>query len=534
MRTLLIRWLLALGLVLALGVAIVATPARAHASLIATSPADGSRIEAAPEQVSFEFSEPVELELGGLAVLDSSGDRVDEGAPELDGATVSVQLRADLPDDTYIATYRVVSEDGHPINGSIVFTVGATTSTASFDIDALLGDDQPAWEALAAVFRFVAYVVALMVGGMALYRLIDPSAVTNLGAGTGTRVTAAVGAVASLAAIPLQAVIASGRGIEAAWDLDLISQVVEDDVGLAALVTSAALAVLAWRPRASWSWVPGAAAVLGFAITGHSRASTPAALTTLADAVHLVAVALWIGGLVTVFLSFQHRRPQFVAKVVERFSWTAFITFSAAALVGLVLAWSEVRALRALTTTTYGWVLIAKVLTVGAVGAIALYNRRRLVPHIADSGSRSALARTVTLEIIGFLLIIAFTTMLVTTAPARTEAGVGGLYVERLDLDAERRVEMVLDPNQAGELNEVHLYFTDPAGRPIELSDVEVSMALPSRDIQPVRRAPFRAGPGHMLMSGRELTIPGMWEITVTAQIDEFTQAAATFDVPVP
>ena len=211
MRTLLIRWLLALGLVLALGVAIVATPARAHASLIATSPADGSRIETAPEQVSFEFSEPVELELGGLAVLDSSGDRVDEGAPELDGTTVSVQLRADLPDDTYIATYRVVSEDGHPVNGAIVFTVGATTSTASFDIDALLGDDQPAWEALAAVFRFVAYVVALIVGGMALYSLIDPSAFTDLGDGTCTRVAAAVGAVASMDAITLQDVISSVR-----------------------------------------------------------------------------------------------------------------------------------------------------------------------------------------------------------------------------------------------------------------------------------------------------------------------------------
>jgi hypothetical protein len=36
-----------------------------------------------------------------------------------------------------------------------------------------------------------------------------------------------------------------------------------------------------------------------------------------------------------------------------------------------------------------------------------------------------------------------------------------------------------------------------------------------------------------MLMSGRELTIPGDWEITITTQLDQFTQAGATFDVPV-
>lgn len=511
----------------------VATPSDAHAILVATSPGDATRIDTAPNKVEFEFSEPVELELGGLAVFGSDGDRVDEAAPVTDGTTVSIGLADGLADGTYIATYRVVSEDGHPINGAIAFTVGSATSTATFDIDQILGDGDQGWEAVAALARFVAYSVALVIGGMALYSMVDPTATAALGTGRVARVTAGVGAIAALAAIPLQAIIASGRGAEAAWDLDLVRTVIEDDVGLAALVTAAGLTVLVWRPRASWSWVAGAMAVLGFAITGHPRASSPVALTSLANVVHLLAVALWIGGLIVVFLSFRDRSPETLARIVERFSWAAFFTFTGAAIVGVVLAWAEVRALRALTSTTYGWLLIAKVVAVGAVGAIALYNRRRLVPRIAESGSRSMLARTTTIEIIGFLVIIALTTMLVTTTPARSEAGVGGLFAERLELNEDLRVEMVVDPNRAGDLNEVHLYFTDPTGRPVELTDVEVAMALPAKDIQPVRRVPFRAGSGHMLMSGRELTISGDWEITITTQLDEFTQAAATFDVPV-
>ncbi|MFA9564273.1 MAG: copper resistance D family protein, partial [Acidimicrobiales bacterium] len=307
----------------------------------------------------------------------------------------------------------------------------------------------------------------------------------------------------------------------------------EDDVGLAALVTAAGLAVLAWRPRASWSWIAGAAAVAGFALTGHPRASSPVAVTVVANAVHLLAAGLWIGGLIVVFLSFRQRSPDVVARIVERFSWIAFFTFSAAAVVGVVLAWAEVRALRALTSTTYGWILIAKVVVVAAVGAIALYNRHRLVPRIADSQSRRILARTISVEIIGFLVIIALTTMLVNITPARSEAGVDELFADRLELTDDVDVEMVVDPNQAGALNEIHLYFTDPTGRPVELTEVEVAMALPARNIEPIRRAPFRAGPGHMLMSGRELTIPGDWEITITTQLDQFTQAGATFDVPV-
>ncbi len=524
--------LLLLGVVMLWFLA-VATPADAHAILVATSPGDATRIDDAPDQVDFEFSEPVELELGGLAVFDSSGTRVDDAAPVTDGTTVSIDLADDLADDTYIATYRVVSEDGHPINGAIVFTVGEAAATATFDIDRVLGDDDQEWEALAALARFVTYSVALVIGGMAMYRLVDPAAVDSTGTGSGTRAASAIGAITALLAIPLQAIIASGRGAEAAWDLELLGRVVEDDVGIAALVTAAGLAALAWRPGASWSWVAGAVAVLGFAVTGHPRASSPILVTTVANVIHLIAVALWIGGLIVVFLSFRNRPPDAVARIVERFSWAAFFTFAGAAVVGMVMAWAEVRALSALTSTTYGWLLIAKVVAVGAVGAIALYNRRRLVPRIDESGSRAALARTTTIEIIGFLIIIGLTTMLVTTTPARAEAGVGGLFVERLALNEDLRVEMVVDPNRAGDLNEVHLYFTDPTGRPAELTDVEVAMALPAKDIQPVRRTPFRAGPGHMLMSGRELTIPGDWEITITTQLDEFTQAAATFDVPV-
>ncbi len=165
-----------------------AIPADAHAILVATSPGDATRIDTAPDAVEFEFSEPVELELGGLAVFDSSGNRVDEAGPSSEGTTVSIDLVDGLPDDTYIATYRVVSEDGHPINGAIVFTVGAATTPATFDIDQVLDEEARGWEAFAAVARFVTYAVALVVGGMALYGRIDPSATTTTGAGPTARV----------------------------------------------------------------------------------------------------------------------------------------------------------------------------------------------------------------------------------------------------------------------------------------------------------------------------------------------------------
>ena len=51
-------------------------------------------------------------------------------------------LPADLADGTYVATYRIVSEDGHPISGSLVFGVG---HAALADVSTLTTSPTPAW-----------------------------------------------------------------------------------------------------------------------------------------------------------------------------------------------------------------------------------------------------------------------------------------------------------------------------------------------------------------------------------------------------
>ena len=111
----------ALGL---LAVGAWASPAAAHASLVSVDPADGARLDESPDVVRLTFSEHVSADLGGVQVLDSDGDQVQEGAARVDGATVEVDLAPDLPDGTYVISYRVVSADGHPVRGASVFGVG--------------------------------------------------------------------------------------------------------------------------------------------------------------------------------------------------------------------------------------------------------------------------------------------------------------------------------------------------------------------------------------------------------------------------
>jgi copper transport protein len=114
----------ALALLAALG---AASAASAHAVLLETDPTDGALLETAPDVMVILFNEPVNPVRA--QILDAAGnDITPANAITLDGPALRIALPTDLPVGSYIASYRVVSIDSHPIAGSIVFSVGQVSS----------------------------------------------------------------------------------------------------------------------------------------------------------------------------------------------------------------------------------------------------------------------------------------------------------------------------------------------------------------------------------------------------------------------
>lgn len=102
-----------------------AEPASAHDELLAASPADGQVLEAAPAVIELEFSNDI-IEMGSaIVVVDAAGERLAVGEPVIAGRTVTATLPADVTDGEYQVRWRVVSADGHPIEGTVDFGVGA-------------------------------------------------------------------------------------------------------------------------------------------------------------------------------------------------------------------------------------------------------------------------------------------------------------------------------------------------------------------------------------------------------------------------
>src|ERR1700754_4228904 len=96
-----------------------ASGAFAHASLVSTEPRDGSMVAQAPKNVVLRFNEPVTPAV--IRLIDAAGRVRDDAGVHALNETISIALPEGLPPGTQVISYRVISADGHPVAGSMVF-----------------------------------------------------------------------------------------------------------------------------------------------------------------------------------------------------------------------------------------------------------------------------------------------------------------------------------------------------------------------------------------------------------------------------
>lgn len=540
------RHALVLVVVAAAFVGLSATPAAAHATLTSVDPADGARLDESPTVVRLTFSERVSADLGGVRVLDADGRQVQQGAARVAGANVEVDLTADLPDGTYVISYRVISADGHPVRGGSVFAVGdVDVDTSALGRVTDSGSDRT-WEVVGAVGRGLAYAgVLLAAGGVAFLVLVHRGGAERPRLVRLVRGAAVVGAMGSVVALPVQAALGTGQGPGSLLDDGVLSEVAQDGVGVSVVLALVGLAVAVLLvERRQWLALGGAViAATSFAAAGHTRAGTSPVLTTAADASHLLVTAAWGAGIVLLVVTLRNRHgrpedpedPPDTVALVGRFSTLATVTVLAVGVTGSILAWSEVGSLNALTGTTYGRLLLVKVATVAAIGALGAYNHFRLVPALTRGKVQAALAQlraTLRVEAAALVVVIALSAVLVVVTPGRTAAE-GGVVERVVQLGEHGSVQVTIAPAKAG-FNQIHLYLFDPDGRPSEIAEsVTLQLSLPAAQLGPITREATRAGPAHLQLDGTDLAVGGTWTIEVQARIDRFTQASGSVEVPV-
>ncbi len=130
MRAQMIRgWIV--GVLAAFALLVAVSPAGAHAELESSDPSDGATLVSAPAAIIFTFGEQILAEGNAVTLTDVAADtRLEVGPVKVDGDTVSVTWPESSPAGDFRAAYRVVSADGHPIDGTITFTVQQAVGAA--------------------------------------------------------------------------------------------------------------------------------------------------------------------------------------------------------------------------------------------------------------------------------------------------------------------------------------------------------------------------------------------------------------------
>jgi copper transport protein len=576
--------------------------AAAHAELEGSSPSRGEQVRRAPERVELRFSEPVEVSFGNVRVYDAGGERVETGRPSHPGGrgdAVTVNLRNGLGDGVYTATYRVISADSHPIAGGFTFTVGTGGPAPAASVDDLIdaGGSGPVTEGAFGAVRALAYLaIALAVGGFAFAAAVWLPALRSVaGAGAGWLeagegfagrartvglVAAALGAATSALGIVLQGATADATSFWSALDPSLLGDVLDTRFGtlwglrlLVWLAVGALLMLPAARLRAAelrpvslgaTGLAVGAAArplgvgiaagLLAFlcltpALAGHASTLDPSWLLVPANALHVTAMAIWVGGVAMLLLALPAAtrrleppdRTRLVAAAVTRFSGIALFAVAALVASGVAQAIPELESLSDFVDTAFGRALLAKIALLLGLIWLGAWNRGRARPRLAVLAMAGAppgrtgqeLRRALRTEAALMAAVLGVTAALVAYAPPAGGSDAKGPFSASEDL-GPARMELTVDPARAG-ANEVHVYLLGRRnGRPYErVKELDLRATLPERGVGPVKLQSEKAGPGHYVVRRTQLAPAGDWTLEVSARVSAFDLYEKRVEVPI-
>lgn len=187
--------------------------------------------------------------------------------------------------------------------------------------------------------------------------------------------------VASLALIPLGGLEAAGAGTDLdVWQVALSGELGRIQLGITVLAALSALAYGLARSTvaACWGLALAGLGTAALGLAGHAGSSLDHVNAVNAMSVHLVAVGVWAGGLLVLFLQAGRMDEAQTAAAIRRFSPWALAAVSALALSGLISAWIRMSHLSELLTTGYGRVVLAKALGLVALAVLGVLQRRRL------------------------------------------------------------------------------------------------------------------------------------------------------------
>ena len=516
-----------------LGLLAWAGEAGAHASLIKAEPADGAVVARPPAVLTLTFNEPVAPLV--VRLIGPNGEPIALGPAVAENATVSIGAPERLQRGTHVLSWRVISADGHPVGGALMFSIGAPSGKP--EAAAEPPSDRTVGAALWAARMTIYLGLFVGVGGAFFHAWIARA--------DASRRSIVALLFGGLVAVPISVGL---QGLDAlALPLSDLPRMRAWGAGLAtshgATATTAACALLAGLASFAgksplvargWALIGLLGVGLALSLSGHASTAAPQLVSRPAVFVHGVCVALWIGSLLPLYLAVRERSldVSHADLAFARFSRAIPLPLALLVASGCWLAFVQLGRVDALWTTSYGSLLAGKLAAVLVLLGLAAANRYRLVPKLPSPGGAASVARSVGCELAVVLVILALVALWRFTPPPRALALAAPIFFH---LHSEQAMAEIEITREGGSGARAEVLVLDGMFQLLAAQEVTLVFTNPGAGIEPMRRSAMRAGDAsHWRIDGLRIPVGGRWELRVEILVGTFEKRTVGDTVSLP
>lgn len=513
----------------------------AHAYIVATTPKVNEKLVEAPKTIRIEFNENIQSTFYALKLLNQRGQEIRLHDVRIDATNPHV-LKGNVPNrlanGVYVMKWKVVSSDGHPVEGTIPFQIGQSSDNGALS-DSERNSYVPKFDMI--IIRGLFYIGLSLFLSLLWFKLFIylPLGAWRFSARDKVLYWAAysITALATLLSLPLQITVeADVSWLQALKGALVKKMLLHTSFGTIWMIQCVLLfllfvvgyaAMFGKRERHSKRWaivsfVLGASILFAKAWTGHAAASSHPLVARVMDFLHLFSASIWVGCLVIIAAILPFDMPGTEKskywEAVRRFSCWAAGLVAILMMTGIYAALQQVPTFDALFQTIYGKVLLGKVLLLVVMLMLAAVN------WILGRKQKNVLGITVWSEFglgIGAMLLAAMLTNLPPAAVSPgpfTQTKAAGSY----------QVTLHITPNVLG-TNQFQIKIKDAKGRAIQdIEQVMVTLASKEMDMGETTFRALKIASG-VYQAKETMSMAGRWNVHVHILTTSLQSADATF-----
>lgn len=501
--------------IIAMGM-LVPTGTLAHAVLKNSAPAANQTLQRLPAEIELHFSEPVRL----IRATATDGNGTNQ---VLDADTSGADVRLHFSDPSILGTvmvsYRVESEDGHPVGGTLAFTVGTPSAKPPVAVGGRADLSLPIaiWFVHIATVLFLAFAV----GGALFDRWLGPGNSPAAGAAT----VMLPGTALLAAGLYLQGLDEAGNGLVFAGATPL-NIAVQSNAAICASLFFLSLFTIALplaRRKTTGRVLALVALILAasaFTFSGHCSVADPRWVAKTAIFLHSATLLFWTGSLLPLW---QLSRAPLALRPLSSFSRVIPVPFFVMIFAGSVLAMVELPTLIQILSSLYGRILAVKVVLVICLCMVAVYNRFWLTGPtlVGDPVARERLRRSIVFEIILAVAIIGTAGLWRFAGPEQVAAAQVSPVLS-IHLHSEKVMAQLELGAEAHGARKVHVAIMAPDFDVLDPRQVVLRLKRPTSAIEPIKFELTKAPEGGWEVEGVPVRDPKGWLADLEVLVDDF------------